>query len=1153
MFVNTLALRNQVEEDLSFKEFILKVKENVLNAYTYQMYPFDTLVNKLNIKRDISRNPLFDVMFIYQNNHYSNINFDGMEATYNLLDAEISKFDLSLEAFPQDNEIKLSFEYATKLFSEEFIKNMSCHYLQIINTILENIEIKIENICVLPEAEKNHILFDFNNTNLEYEKNKTVIQLFEEQVEKTPNNIAVAFENSTITFKDLNEKANSLAHFLRDEGITRNSLVGIMANRSIEVIIAMIATIKAGGAYIPIDPTYPEDRINYMLENSKAKILLTQKHLKNKLNFSNTICIDGINEKYKKCIENLPCVNEPEDLIYCIFTSGSTGKPKGVMIPHRVISNFANYCNNNVDYLKEPENNTIISITTISFDLFVYESLISLQRGIKLVISNENEQTTPQLLNNLIEKHNATVLQSTPSVMQIFLNNLEEMPELKNLKYVILAGEQLPQNILKKLEELHIVVYNGYGPSETHYCTLSKMDKEIITIGTPISNSQMYILDKKLNPVPVGIVGDIYISGECVGKGYLNNKKLTDQSFIKNPFMPNVLMYKSGDLGKYEPDGSIICLGRSDHQIKIRGLRIELEEIESLILKYPNIKKAVVVKQVMQSREFISAYFVTKKRVVINDLRTYLSRSLPRYMVPSYYVSLDDLPYTPNGKIDKKSLPLPNEILNSSKNEYVPPKTALEKKLVSFFEKILNTKPVGINDNFFELGGDSLLAMNLNIELQKITSNLTYQDIFRYPSVAELTQIIESGNKNSMFEKVQNLSDNFIKVLKKSKKSEKINVCYPKNILLTGSTGFLGIHILGKLLDYKNTNVYCIVRDEPGITAVAKLHQKLNYYFGNKYDNLLNNRIFVINGNILKPGFGLNQEDLLNLANSIDIVINSAANVAHYGNYNDFYNTNVVSVKYIIDFCKSFNKKLYHISTMGVAGRTLDNSYPKLLKKKKVTFDESDLYIGQDPENIYTYTKFKAEVQILEAISNGLDGYILRMGNLMPRYKDGLFQENLSDNAFLNRLASFVKIKIIPEYMLHNKLEFTPVDYAAKSVCKIITHKTDSNRVFHLCNQKTVTVSRCLRVLKKLNYPIEVLPEKEFIDKINNMLENEETKDLLKIIIDDFDENMHIQYNTEMEIKSNFTIKYLIKSLFIWPRITNAYLVNFVKVLRRIL
>lgn len=1154
MFVNTLALRNKINSSLSFKEFVLSIKENILNAYKYQTYPFDELVNKLNIKRDTSRNPLFDTMFIYQSNRYDTINFNGISAEYSLLDCGISKFDLSLDLLPSNDKIKVSFEYSTKLFNEEFIQNLSEHYFNILNVILKNVDTKVEDICMLSEKEKNKILFGFNNTEVDYEKDKTISELFEEQVEKTPENIAVICDNRSLTFKELNEKANSLANFLRNNNVTKNTLVGVMLNRSTELIVAILAVIKSGGAYIPIDPTYPKDRIDYMLSSSNAEILLTSKHLKSNVDFKNKINIDfSNNEIYKLSHENLKNINDPEDLIYCIFTSGSTGKPKGVMIPHRVISNFTNYCNNYVDYLKSPTYDTIVSITTVCFDLFVYEALISLQKGLKLVLANENEQTTPQLLNNLIEKNNANILQATPSIMQIFLNNLENMPALKELKYVILAGEQLPLSLVQELHKFNIVVYNGYGPSETHYCTLAKMNNDIITIGKPIYNSQMYILDKKLNPIPVGTTGDIYISGECVGKGYLNNKELTDKSFIKNPFLPNTMMYKSGDLGMYLNDGNILCLGRSDHQIKIRGLRIELEEIESLILKYPNISKVTVVKQTIQNREFISAYFVANKRIVINELRKYLSHSLPRYMVPSYYTALDDLPYTPNGKIDKKALPLPTKILNTNKEAYVAPKTKLQKQLVNIFEKTLNTKPIGINDNFFELGGDSLLAMNLNVEFQKLSNKITYQDIFRFPTICELEEIIKSNDKKSMFSKVQNLPDSFINILKNSQKYEKIKKYHPKNILLTGSTGFLGAHILEELLRLKDTNIYCIIRDEPGVTSTAKLHQKLNYYFGNKYDNLINNRIFVVTGDISKPGFGLNQEELLNLANSIDVVINSAANVAHYGNYTDFYNANVLSVKYIIRFCNNFKKKLYHISTIGVAGRTLDSSYPKFLKKTKVVFDETDLYIGQDPENIYTFTKFKAEVQVLSAINDGLDAYILRMGNLMPRYRDGVFQENIADNAFMNRLASFVRIGMVPEYMLHNKLEITPVDYAAKAVCKILTHETNTNRIFHLCNPKTVSVIKCLNFLKKLNYNIEFLPEKDFIDRINTILESEESKNLLNIIIDDFDEKMHINYNTDMILKSKFTTKYLRKTIFYWPKINDRYLFKFINILRRIL
>jgi thioester reductase-like protein len=480
----------------------------------------------------------------------------------------------------------------------------------------------------------------------------------------------------------------------------------------------------------------------------------------------------------------------------------------------------------------------------------------------------------------------------------------------------------------------------------------------------------------------------------------------------------------------------------------------------------------------------------------------------------------------------------------------------MQKKLVNIWENILNTKPIGIHDNFFELGGDSLLAMNLNIELLEITDKISYSDIFHFPTIEQLEERILSNNPKLIFDKIENLSDSYVNILKNNNLKEKIKTYHPNNILLTGATGFLGIHILEQFIKNENCKIFCIVRDAPGITSRTKLHQKLNYYFGDKYDNLLDKRILAITGDITQPGFGLSQDELLNLSNSIDIVISSAALVLHYGNYENFYNTNVKSTKYIIDFCNNFHKKLYHISTTGVSGTELDLSYLRTYKKKQIkpiNFDETCLYIGQILDNVYVRSKFEAESCVLKAISNGLNGYILRMGNLMPRYSDGHFQENIMDNAFITKLAAFAKIGVIPEYILTQMLNFTPVDYASEAIYKITTNWTHNNRIFHLYNNKDISIKKYLKSLKKLNINIEILSEKDFIDKINFILKNENSKNLLNNIINDFDNKLHINYGNDIIIKSNITNKYLKKTHFKWPKITFKYLEKFNNLLRGII
>ena len=576
MFVNNIVLRGKIAPEETFKEFLDKIKEQLLEDLTYQPYPFDMLVKKLKIDVDALRNPLFDVMFTYQNKQETAVKINDKEIKVIPISNNIAKFNLSLEVQPKTHTINI--EYRTDLFKKETIDRLFNHYINVIHFVMNNIDAKIKDVDILSEEEKNKIVYSFNNTKNDYPE-KTFSTLFEEQVEKTPNKIAVVFEDKMLTYKELNEKANSLAYFLRNkQNVKRESTVGIMVNRSLEMIVAILGVMKAGGVYIPIDPNFPEDRINYMLETSSASILLISEKLKDKVNYKNKVSIDLENKDiYNLPNKNLENINELSDLLYIIFTSGSTGKPKGVMQTQRTLVNFAHYCNDYVGYLKKPENQAIATIATISFDIFSYEALIPLQKGVKVVITNDNEKTTSKLLNDLMEKNNVTAMQATPSVMQIFANDIENMPYLKNLKYLTLTGEQVPISLVRKLKEYgDMTIYDGYGPTETYYCTLTEIKNDFITIGKPFYNDQMYILDKSLKPVPVGVVGEIYIAGDGLAIGYLNNPELTEKSFIENPFVKDAYMYKSGDLGKYMENGEIICLGRSDSQIKIRGLRIEL-------------------------------------------------------------------------------------------------------------------------------------------------------------------------------------------------------------------------------------------------------------------------------------------------------------------------------------------------------------------------------------------------------------------------------------------------------------------------------------------------------------------------------------------------------------------------------------------------
>ena len=1150
MFVNTLALRNKIDSSLSFNDFVNIIKDNCLNSFKHQNYPFDMLVKDLDIKRDTSRNPLFDVMFIYQNNGYPEINFKNIKAEYFIPNSNVSKFDLSMEVIPVDNEYSLRFEYCTKLFNEDFIQRLSSHYINILNTILDNTEIKIADIDILSVEEKNQILYKFNNTKIDYPKDKTIIDLFEEQVEKTPDNIAVVFENQQLTYRELNEKANQLARYLIENGITNNSIVGIMVPRSFEMLIAMFGILKTGAAYLPLDPTYPKNRIQYILKDSNVKLLLTTTS-NIKLNDTETIDISiNTSEIYRKySLYNLSNKFSSSSLAYVIYTSGSTGNPKGVAITHQNVNNFIEGVLSKIKFDK-----VIVSITTICFDIFVLESILPLQKGLTVVLANEEEQTIPQLLNELCLKNNVTMIQTTPSKFSLLISDENSLEFVKNMKTIMLGGEPFPNNLLIKIRTLsNCKIYNMYGPTETTVWSSVKdlTNSMAITIGKPISNTTMYVLDNNLNILPIGIAGTLYISGDGVSSGYLNREDLTNEKFILNPHNTSEKIYNTGDLAKWSENGELICLGRADFQVKIRGLRIELEEIEKAILSFKGIEKAVVSVSIDSlNRQVLCAYFTSKLRVSVSELKQYLGMFLPNYMLPTYIMQLEDFKYTPNGKIDKKSLPVPN--FTTERKRVILPKTETENQISKIWEKLLCISPISTADNFFEIGGDSLVALKMQIELLKQNINVSYAEIFKYNTIKKLATLIdEKSNHSDLSLDIyanydysninQTLNNNIISNL------SNLEFSPLGNVLLTGVTGFLGAHILDYLMKNTNTKVYCLVRKDPSTTLVDKVLNKLHFYFGEIYDDLINKRIFIINSDLTQDKLGLSDEKILDISNKISCVINSAALVKHYGDYKDFEAINVTSVQKLIDFCKKYNKKLVQISTISVSGNTLtDLAVNTNNFTSNVEFAESNLYIGQSLENVYVRSKFEAEKIILEEINKGtLDSLILRIGNITHRSTDGKFQSNSSENAFANKIKAFVEIGYIPEYLLDKYIEFSPVDSVAEAIVKSIEYSNNKISVLHIYNQNHIYINNFIELLPS-KYNLNILNNTEFKNIIIDMLKNDDKKYIISHILNDMDDKYNLVYETNIKITNHVSNLYLNKIGFNWPIIDKKYIKNLI-------
>lgn len=757
MFVNTLVMRNYPKSDMTFKEFLLQVKENTLKAFKNQDYQFDDLVSKLNIKRSTNMNPLFDTMFIMQTNNVRKVQLNDLKISEQRVKKDTSKFDITLEAEEVENGISFNLDYCTSLYKKETIYRLNRHFINLVDQIANNPEIKINEIDILTQEERNQMLIDFNNTKSIYPKDKTVHELFEEQAKIIPDEIAVVYEDNKITYKELNERANKLARTLRYKNIKNNDVVAIMIERSVEMIVCILSVLKAGGAYLPIDSKYPTTRKKYMLEDSKAKILLTQNILidreKDELEID-TVFVDD-EGSFNQDGSNLSNISNKDSLLYVIYTSGSTGKPKGVMIKNNNVINLVYGLKQRI-YNKYQNKLNIALVAPYIFDASIKQIFPSLLLGHSLYIVPEDTRLSGSDLLNYYIKNSIEITDGTPMHIKM-LSELKLTIKDTKLEEFLIGGESLSHtevmNFLEKFQDNIPVITNVYGPTECcdittvysiDYDKLKHMNS--IPIGKAIANVNIYIVDSNLNLQPIGVPGELCISGKGLSRGYLNSPELTEKKFINNPFNDGTKMYKTGDLVKWLPDGNIEYIGRMDNQVKIRGYRIELGEIKIVLEKFKSIQSAVVLVNNDESiGEQLVSYLVVREGLKIEheELKNYVKSELPSYMIPTKFTIIDKIPITSNGKIDKKELlETKGEQINFSNNN--EPSNWIEELMMNIWTDILKTEKIGVNDEFFELGGHSLLATRL---ISKIRSSfkvdLPIIDVFKYSTIASLSYKVQ--------------------------------------------------------------------------------------------------------------------------------------------------------------------------------------------------------------------------------------------------------------------------------------------------------------------------------------------------------------------------------------------------------------------------
>src|SRR5271157_20951 len=747
LFASTAVIRTNIGGDPTFQELLERVREAVRGARKHQNVPFDRLVDELQPERDASRNPLFQVLFSL------GTSLPRLRAGWELaklaVDTGTAKVDLQLHLSTRPEGILASFTYNTDLFDAATISRRAGHFETLLESIVVNADQRISALSVLTRAERQQLLVDWNATEADYRRDLCVHQLFEAQARRTPDATAVVFENRHLTYAELNRRANQLAHYLRNLGVGPDILVGIEVERSLEMIVGLLGILKAGGAYVPLDPAFPHDRLAFMLEDAEAPVLLTQQGLVESLPESSAkvVCLDtGWREIAQESTENPAATAKPEDLAYVIYTSGSTGKPKGVQVLHRGVVNFL------TSMAQRPgmtARDRVLSVTTLSFDIAGLEIYLPLSLGASCeIVSREVAADGNQLLAKLANS-GATVMQATPATWRMLLEaGWQGDPRLK----ILCGGEAVSQKLANQLLERAGSLWNMYGPTETTiWSTVSRIEagQGAIRIGRPIANTQIYILDKVLQPVPIGVAGELHIGGDGLARGYLKRPELTADRFIAHPFSedPEARLYKTGDLVRYVPNGDIEFLGRLDHQVKIRGFRIELGEIEAALRQHPAVNETVVIdREDSPGDKRLVAYLVPGQEAapVTSELRAFLKEKLPEYMLPSAFVTLQKMPLTPNGKVNRRALPPPEKSDLAPKAAFAPPQNATESELVKIWEETLRIQPIGVRDDFFELGGHSLLAVRIMHRVAQVFGRkIPVATLFQAPSVERLAAIIQ--------------------------------------------------------------------------------------------------------------------------------------------------------------------------------------------------------------------------------------------------------------------------------------------------------------------------------------------------------------------------------------------------------------------------